>query len=347
MAEMVITQLRRTGSGTAPTPVEFRWTSSTHSSMTNPLKIKLKVTTMRRMPAGAEQPVEQVMSVQWEPFPVEGEWNDKWAGAGFARAMRRDFPRAVGQTMLARLQIDQESLVGLITDVETTYITPGRSGYSFTFSPHVNEAVGSFQQSANQVPTQPLNQRIDNAFETVDDLIASADAVKDLPVKNTDIEDTSLQVQGLAAAVARAQATVLGALPSDPTRPLLASIGAFRQIRSASLDMMLSVADKRSDLTIGFDDAISILSFDEWRSATLQLSARSVGASRDAELDLSAKAAQKPRAIHYARAGENLERISLSYYGTADNWRAIFDANNLHSTLLAGGEVLIIPERTS
>lgn len=347
---MVITQLRRTGSGVDPTPVEFRWSSFTHSSMQNPLELNLKVTTMRRMPAGAEQPVEQVMSVSWDPFPVEGEWSDRWGGSGFARAMRRDFPRAVGQTMLARFQLDQESLVGLITNVKTSYITPDRTHYSFTFSPHINEAVGSFQQSANTVPVQPINQRIDNAIANLDDLVIATTSVKDLPVKNLGIEDTKGTLVNLAADVDRASATVLAGI-SDvsklPTNPLLAAAGAFRKVRGTALELMTLVGDRRSDISVAWDDAISILRFDEWRSALLQSSVKTAGTSRDAEIDLKSKAALKPRAIHYAKEGESLERISLRYYGTADNWRAIFDANNLHSLLLEGGEVLLIPERTS
>lgn len=347
---MVITQLRRTGSGVDPTPVEFRWSSFTHSSMQNPLELCLKVTTMRRMPAGAEQPVEQVMSASWEPFVVEGEWSDRWAGAGFARAMRRDFARAVGQTMLARFQIDQESLVGLITNLKTTYITSDRSRYSFTFSPHINEAVGSLQQSTNKPPVQPINQRIDNAIENLDDLIAATDAASVIPVKNLDIEDVKPKLVSVLAAVDSASAAILSGV-SDvsqlPTNPLLAAAGAFRKVRATALEVMTVVGDRRSDIAVAWDDAISILQFDEWRSALLQSSVRTAGTSRDAELDLMAKASQRPRAIHYAKANESLERISLRYYGTPDNWRAIFDANNLDSLLLEGGEVLLIPERTT
>lgn len=350
MAEMIITQLRRTGSGVDPTPIEFRWSSFTHSSMQNPLELSLKVTTVRRMPAGADQPVEQVMSAQWEPFTVEGEWSDRWAGAGFARAMRRDFPRAVGQTMLARLQIDQESLVGLITSVKTTYITADRSHYSFTFSPHVNETVGSFQQSANSPPVQPFNQRIDNAIADLTVLLDTTAAADVIPVKNTGIEDIKPQLQTVASAVESASAALLAGVTdvsSLPTNPLLRAAGEFRKLRATALEVMLTMSDRRSDITVAYDDAISILRFDEWRSAMLQSATLTAGASRDAELDLRAKASKNPRAVHFARAGESLERISLRYYGTADNWRAIFDANQLASLQLAGGEVLLIPERTS
>jgi hypothetical protein len=361
MAEMVITELRRTGSGVEPTLVEFRWSSSTHSSMTNPLSVQLKINTMRRTPNGAERPVEQVMSSSWEPFDVSGEWNDKWAGRGFAAQMMLEFPRLVGRTPLVRFRIDRESIVGLITSYKPTYVTRDRVGYLFTISPHINEAVGSFQQSVNKVPPQPINARIDRAAFDVQELLDQSDAALPLPAKNRDVEDSRIQLQEASSAVDKLRAAGVLSIGStidaslatvaDSTskteRSLLVLASSFRRLRGAVQNTMDTVARKRSDLTVGFDDAISILRFDEWRCATTRQAAQTLGTSSAAEQDMRALASRRPRAIHFAKKGENLERISLRYYGTADNWRAIYDANNLDSILLDGGAQLLIPERTS
>lgn len=367
MAELVITELRRTGSGVEPTLVSFRWSSATHSSMTNPLSSELKVVTSRRTPAGAEEPVEQVMSVSWEPFPVEGEWNDKWAGVGFAASMLREFPRLVGRTPLVRLQLDEQSYVGLITNFKPNYITRDRIGYSFTMSPHRNEYVGSFRLSENKVPPQPINSRVDRATEDLELLVDQFDLVDDLPVKNFDIDEASASVSEVSAAVDKVSAanslTLATSInsPTDRTatvtdaveraqqlgRNLLVMATAFRRVRGSVQTVMDSVARQRSDLTVAFDDAISILRFNEWRTGVMRRAAQSLGTSTAAETDMRALATRRPRAIHYVVAGESLERISLRYYGTADNWRAIYDANNLDTLLLDGGEKLLIPERTS
>lgn len=347
MAELVITELRRTGSGVDPTPTSFRWTSDTHTSIVGGLATPLKINTMRRMPAGAEKPVEQVMSVEWPPFKVEGEWNDKWAGRGFAQSTKIAFARMCGRTPLVRLQIDQESWVGIITEFTPTYVTRDRQGYSFTISPHENELVGSFQQSANQVPPQPINQRVEVAVDTLDDLVTAADLGQDVPTRRLDIEDSKAQLGKVSDAVDQAVGAALADSTDDPNRDLFVLAGAFRSVEKAASDMMFAVADKRSDTVVAIRDAITILKFDEWRTGVFRASVLTLGTSRDAEIDILAKATRKTRAIHRAKAGESLERISLRYYGTADNWRAIFDANGLDSLILEGGEVLIIPERTA
>lgn len=46
---------------------------------------------------------------------------------------------------------------------------------------------------------------------------------------------------------------------------------------------------------------------------------------------------------HLVRQGDTLQRISITYYNTADNWKRIYDHNKLQSTTLEVGKVLEIP----
>ena len=50
-----------------------------------------------------------------------------------------------------------------------------------------------------------------------------------------------------------------------------------------------------------------------------------------------------PQARHLVRQGDTLQKISVKFYGTADNWKNIFDFNQLQSTDLTNGTLLDIP----
>ncbi len=52
----------------------------------------------------------------------------------------------------------------------------------------------------------------------------------------------------------------------------------------------------------------------------------------------------EPLARHLTKGEENLQNISLRWYGTADNWKNIYDHNKLTSTVLDRGRILEIPK---
>lgn len=347
MAEMVITELRRHGSSNQATLTSFRWTSQTHSSMTNPLELKLKINTSRRMPIGASVPVEQVLSVEWEPFDVSGEWNDKWSGRGFAQKMKLEFAQMCARVPLVRFQIDEESIVGIITNLVMTYITRDRIAYNFRLSPHKNETAGDPRESLNQIPPQPINVRVDKAKEILEDLIDATDLVSDLPTQNFDIEDSIGSLDEVSDAVGRASAIVDAGINQDAERTLLTLATTFRRMRGAAQNVFNEMGRRREDLTLAFQDAISILKFREWSKDAIRQASVAIGVSRQAELDMRARASRQPRAVHIAKQGESLERIAVRYTGNADNWKSIYDASGLDSVVLEGGEELIVPERSS
>ena len=53
-----------------------------------------------------------------------------------------------------------------------------------------------------------------------------------------------------------------------------------------------------------------------------------------------------PQARHLVKEGETLQNLSLKYYGTAENWKRIYDFNNMNTTVLTAGTLLNIPRVT-
>jgi nucleoid-associated protein YgaU len=55
----------------------------------------------------------------------------------------------------------------------------------------------------------------------------------------------------------------------------------------------------------------------------------------------------KPQRFHIVRQGETLSEISYDYYGSADKWRKIFEANRgivKNANFVKAGTKLIIPD---
>jgi LysM repeat protein len=51
-----------------------------------------------------------------------------------------------------------------------------------------------------------------------------------------------------------------------------------------------------------------------------------------------------PLGRHLVISGDNLQKISVKFYGTADHWKKIYDYNRLNSTELTPGRLLEIPK---
>lgn len=347
MAVQRITELRRTGVGTlSPTLAVFEWTSDTRSSMVGEFTHELAVKTVREEVPGSETPVEQVLAATWQPFEFEGEWSDRWAGKGFALATYREFARLVGRAPLVRLQLDELAFVGLLTSLTITYQTRDRIGWRVRMSPHTNELVGTYRERG-AIPrvARPAMQWVVDLEGNAETLAYYQAGAADIPARTDAIVDNTDALDRLNAALDEARTKVDAGLGADTERTLFAVASTFRRVRSAGLDLAQRVGSKRAELTVAFDDAIQTLKFVEWTHNTVAEAYRAVGLASLAELDMRATAARKPRSIHRCTAGESLERIALRYYGTANHWRAIYDANNLDSLLLEDGAELIIPER--
>ena len=346
-----ITELRRTGAGQlAATPVQFRWDAPTHTAPREALEAELAVRTVRREQPGADEPVEQVLTATWQPFELEGEWDDKHAGAGFAMAAYRDFPRMVQRAPLVRIEIEQLSLVGLITNLSLRYERRTKIGYRFTFSPHRHETVGTPrpQEGAIVQPTsKPVREHVAAAKEIAAGLEVDNRAARALPVSDSTFLDAAADIAATVAAVTRLETAASAGLETEAGQKLLNLAGQFKTIGQSALTTRANLSAARSGVSTGFDNPILWLRFDENVHTTRARALLLTGVALEAEFDMRRRADARPRSVHRARAGESLYRISERYYGTPDEWRRIYEANGLDSIVLDGTEELIIPARAA
>lgn len=362
MAMMRIVELARAGAGILlDTPVVFEWEDRTHSMMQDVLGLKLKVNTVRETPPGAEEPVEQVMSTEWSPFEMHGEWMDKWAGDGFAWNTFVEFARLVKRTSLVRLELGRHSLIGLLTDLDIRYRTDHEIAWQVTMSPHVNETIGNARRPPSSAPTtMPFTQRatdMADSFDLVDALMDLVDASVPVSADGLDeIDSARTQLDELRGSLEDQYAAIDAlAVPPDPDltpaefldvtkRKIEAVTGGFRHVEVVALETFQTINGITSDVVLAYDDVVGMLRFEEWIRSMANESIRTYQVAAAGELDARARNNSRVRAVHRTRADESLERISARYYGTPDNWTLIYDANALDSIILEGGIDLVIPE---
>jgi hypothetical protein len=362
--ELIITELQRSGDGSFEgTPVVFRWSSAEHASTQGDVSMHLQVKTNRREIPGSNKVVEHAMSATWQPFELNGEWDDKWGNRRFpsngtlvrtgayALEMFREFATMITRMPLVRVELDALSYVGLITDLKIQYRTQTHIRWSATLSPHVNEIITVEKQRA--LIQQSLPRWVEDASDQINVLQLKLNSIKGLhsmpPVafKTPQLDRFTTKMLEINDALDRMKGIVEDGFHTETEAKLLLMASTFRRMRGASKSVLEILRNSQPDENIGYGDALDEMRYKEWSSGSVEDLWKMIGFSRDAEMDVRRRAKQRPRAIYYPKAGESLERISMMFYGTADNWRAIYDKNNLDSLNLDGTEELVIPQRTS
>jgi nucleoid-associated protein YgaU len=353
ITELVRTGAARTVLGTTALVqgggVQFRWDAASHTAPRGMLEAVLAVKTVRREQPGTSEPVEQVLSSSWQPFELEGEFDDKHAGAGFAMATYRSFAAFMARAPKVRLAFEELALTGLITELKLSYQRKTKVGWSFTFSPHVHETIGDARGAGRivQPTSKPLREHVDIVRSIATSLSLENDTARTLPVADSTFLDVAASIATAAAEITKIEKAASAGLETEAGQKLLNMAGQFKTIGQAGLAISARVDAARSEASSGFDDPILWLRFDENVHTTRARGLLLTGRALEAEADMRARADAKPRAVHRARAGECLYRISTRYYGTPNEWRRIYDHNRLDSMVLDGTEELVIPERAA
>lgn len=351
---MVITELRRTGTGAfEDTPVVFRWSGAEHSSNQDELSLHLQVKHVRKeIPGGQGEVVHQTMSATWQPFELVGEWMDRWGNrvqtGGLARSgsyaltMFDEFAGMVGRMPDVRVELDALSFVGILTDLKIRYRHKGYIRWSATLSPTKNERV---QPSRPRIQTQSVIKWISDAAERGTQLNdAFRSMLSGVTLSGPDYDVLTRLLLGVNDAIDRLQRISTEGFGTNAEQKLLLVAATMRRLRGASLSMCLALSKMSTPLRVAYDDALMAATHREWVASSIVMGYQMIGLSRDAEVDMTRAAGQKPRRIYRPRRNESLEKIAAEVYGDPGSWRKIYDANHLSSLVLDGTEELFIPD---
>lgn len=354
---MTVTELRRSASGGfEDTPVVFNFSGPEHSSAQGVVELYLKVNHVRKEIPGGNKVVHQMLSATWQPFTLEGEWDDKWGNrrvpslsmirsGSYAMSMYQAFADMVRRMPTIRLELDALSVVGVLTDLRIKYQMQGKIGWAVTMSPEDNENIPV--QAPRRVPSQPIARWLQDARDQGDALNTAVSDASIVEMKTERVADVTSALLEVNDALDRLDAFGLQDFDfeSDVFNKLLLLATTFRRIRQSAVNLADRIKEVTSLDDVAFDDAVFRMQHAEWIAGSHVSALQMVGIARQAERDMRKRAGRRPRAIYRPRRGESLERISMRFYRTADSWRIIYDANDLDSLALTGDEELIIPER--
>ena len=350
----------------AEAPARFEWSAAARSIPLRPWTFGVAVRSVRTDYPGADDPTEQVLGPNYTPFTLRGRWDDRYnplaledariSGAGNRRATggyavleRARFEALVRRANPVRITFEDLTVQGLITAAEFDFRRAWDIGYSFTVSPHHRAPGGRLAMPRS--PRGALNAKQLQA-EVARPVASARTAFALAPVARLAGDrwtDAGELVDALDAQLAVIDAAIGQRTTGDVSEPgtgLLRLAAAFYGLALIGLDLTTLVAADASDDALDYETPLAMLAFDAWARGLGRAGREVVLAGLRASGEVRRRAMPSAVNLYRPRAGEHLYETSQRFYGTPYQWRRIAARNRLTTTVLAGTELLIIPEVT-
>lgn len=292
---------------------------------------------------GYSEPVVQVLGSEEDDITINGEFKDK----GYSRDLKgvsSDIQQLIDAIRIrgniVRISMGEFERYALILRTKFDMEKLSKIPYSITFSIIGFNAPTNarFLQKTREVPLN-INR----------ELIAQAEFFNE---HNSNIPSTvpfsiADQINRLTADIAGVMATI-----TDFVDNILNAVKDIQKSITRAKGLIKYAQNKLKNYkeTIGsfqpFNDSQALTG--KYTNAKFYAAGIAAASSLTAILQrlkaqIAAITPTVPLARHLVVDGENLQKISVKFYGTADNWKKIYEYNNLSSTELATGAVLEIP----
>jgi len=325
----------------------FEFTAAKRNMPRRPWSFGLEVKTNRvDYPGTVHSPTEQVLSVGFTDFTLNGTFKDKFNYPGYATEAWRGLERVAEYGQMVRASYRSVYADGIITGVNFQYHHEAKIDYSITISPHNREPGKRSKASPRTVLS--ATQLLEEVAAVRDQLAAVHAGAPRFFVAGTlwddvndIVEEWTLTIQTLENIID--QRVLLPGV--EPGLALQRIAAMFRLIRSNAEAMLDLLEESRSDNDLTYAGAIQTLRFQTWVKGILSGSSVLAVAAERASREMLARAKPGIMVVYRPKAGEHLMKISNQFYETPFNWRRIATRNALGSSLvLTGEELLIIPE---
>ncbi len=325
----------------------FTWNAAKHTLPVKPWQYGIELRSVRDdYPGSAFDPIEQVLGPHFEPFTLQGLWDDKWAGEGYAEKARQQMEKLASTGAPVRLSFEALTFDGLIKNLKISYFTSFRIGYAFTISPHFRD--DQYKAPPNAKKKTPVRDYANLIVQASQELQNVHDRAIVTHIKGTLHADVSAHVTEIVSRTVVVHEVVEGrvlTIAGDAASSVRKVAADLEGLRAACMVLRddLAAVDVATDLF--YEETLLGLIFDAWQKELVTQARIIAIQARAVALELKRRAQPDALALYRPRAGESLYDVANQFFGSPGAWRTIADRNGLYQFELTGTELLIIPAR--
>lgn len=230
---------------------------------------------------------------------------------------------------------------GIISRFTPNYARVEDIAWSLEFVPSQRGDTPTFRAALNIDPAQEtqasMNDLSDAAADEPPNLIERArDTVR------SGVDAMRIGVASFTQGVARLQST---ANVATARYQQLRSI--TNQIQQSARALSNGTVDLPYTELLQIDDVIEVLRVEDWRLSTRRNTRRTAAAATRGRNTIGERATPGALATVTVRENQTLRQLALEFYGSADSWTLIADANGIVGSYVEPGTVLVIPRAPS
>lgn len=355
---MLITELRSDPrslsgglSGAVTPPAQFVFDANSRTIPRDGWEFSKTVRSRRTDYPGGLVPTEQVLGVKHDEFTLRGEWDDHYAGAGYADQTRRAFEALADRQPMVRVEHDGISITCLLKQVRFRVIratAPGLVQYELSFSPHYRVPGGGRDDARPATLRGPseFNASLDQSVSDARDLQAQVnqDAIRgDLYATVSALLDDAAAKVATAAQVTENRVQTAAAKAERPVSALARMAQSYAAVTASAQSVVDALRRVRADVDVSAASVVDVLGFEAWRRGTAGGAREIMATSAAGEAEMRRRDTGDLLTLYRPQRGESLYDVSNRFYGVPGRWRDIAVRNNLSTLELTGLETLEIP----
>jgi len=324
------------------------WSGARLETPEAPVEVGGKLRQVRTLYPGAAEASVQTLGPEENDIVLTGQWKDRHIGtSGAAMSLMSDIEwlRHQGKPLMLHFEGIERRV--LLTEAVFGIHSEGRIDYriilqvlapDMTTTPPVLPVRPEEKLEWEQALAFWASYRDELDSDVALGLQEHSDGLELVDALN----DAAGYVQGKLDDIEGSIDTVLAAGESVATAAgrIVSAISGIRSRVNRTVNRIDRLGASFTGVT---DDAIGVFDFRAWRSSVRHEARSTQAALTPVEQHYGAVAEPEPQAVVIARDGDTLQRFSVRYFGTADRWRDIADANDLETTTLVAGQELILP----
>jgi|GEM_PF-2118356 len=292
----------------------------------------------------------QILGPDFDNTTIEGMWKQRFLTGAIVVSTGEEITRPEEAVRLFEslvtsgnnLAVQWGPIVryGVMVNFEHVWIRPQDVRWTAEF-----EWSGASEIPARATAAPSDDSSVEDASTQVDDALVADPASIDSDYQESVTEQTNetrVNVGQLFVALQEIRVQVNTSIAT-----VQAALSSAESVRTGVGGTLLALSDRPYTEAQLLDTVVEVFACEAWRMSTAEASRRLRASCQRRSIEVAKAAIPSAIAVVVMPGDQTLRDLARVYYGTADSWQQIADANDLVGAIVEAGTIVVVPASTA